>query len=145
MMRDGRIRYFTEADYRENSELDILVKHIIDQTATNEVLENYHFKYKKEQIDSDKRTDENVRINNDLINKLDSSGSFAGTHTAIKELKKIKVWSKAEKEKLFSIALKNNQVRYILRDYDVREFYLGIASSEDDLKYMKDVMDILKD
>lgn len=39
MMRDGRIKYFAPADYSADSELDVLVKHIIDRTATNEVLE----------------------------------------------------------------------------------------------------------
>ena len=44
MMRDKRIRYYVPADYTENSELDMLVKEIIDKTAANEILENRHFK-----------------------------------------------------------------------------------------------------
>lgn len=43
MMRDKRIRYYAPADYREGSELDRLVKVIIDKTAVYEVLENRHF------------------------------------------------------------------------------------------------------
>ncbi len=43
MMRDRRIRYFAPADYREGSELDQLVKAIIERTAAQEVLENRHF------------------------------------------------------------------------------------------------------
>lgn len=43
MMRDNRIRYFAEADYREGSELDNLVA-IIDRTAGNESLEGFHYK-----------------------------------------------------------------------------------------------------
>ena len=43
MMRDKRIRYYAPADYTEGSELDLLVKAIIDKTAVYEVLENYHF------------------------------------------------------------------------------------------------------
>lgn len=43
MMKDRRIRYFAPADYRENSDLDLLVKAIIDKTAAGEVLENRHF------------------------------------------------------------------------------------------------------
>ena len=42
MLQDNRIRYFASADYREDSELDILLKGIIDKTAANEVLENKH-------------------------------------------------------------------------------------------------------
>lgn len=48
MMRDNRIRYFAEADYREGSELDNLVKAIIDRTAGNESLEGFHCKNKRE-------------------------------------------------------------------------------------------------
>lgn len=46
MMRDGRIRYFAPADYTENSELDRLVKSIIDRTAANESLEALHYQCK---------------------------------------------------------------------------------------------------
>ena len=38
MMEDKRIKYFAPADYTDNSELDKLVKAIIDQTASNEKL-----------------------------------------------------------------------------------------------------------
>lgn len=38
MMRDDRIGYFAPANYEEGSELDILVKDIIDRTALNERL-----------------------------------------------------------------------------------------------------------
>ena len=61
MMRDGRIKYFVPADYRENSELDILIKNIIDRTATNEVLETLHYQYKNEQINADKNVNESER------------------------------------------------------------------------------------
>ena len=42
MMRDDRIRYFAPADYREGSELDTLVKQIIDSTVYNEILIKKH-------------------------------------------------------------------------------------------------------
>ena len=44
MLRDNRIRYFVPADYREGTELDGLLKNIIDKTAAYEVLETKHFK-----------------------------------------------------------------------------------------------------
>ncbi|MBQ6230461.1 MAG: haloacid dehalogenase-like hydrolase [Eubacterium sp.] len=44
MLRDNRIRYFAPADYREGTELDMLLKNIIDKTAAYEVLETKHFK-----------------------------------------------------------------------------------------------------
>ena len=44
MMKDQRIRYFAPADYREGSELDQLVKEIIQKTAVFEVLQNHYYK-----------------------------------------------------------------------------------------------------
>ncbi|MBR6172491.1 MAG: haloacid dehalogenase-like hydrolase [Eubacterium sp.] len=42
MLRDNRIRYFAPADYRDGTELDSLVKAIIDKTAAYEKLETKH-------------------------------------------------------------------------------------------------------
>ncbi len=42
MIKDNRIRYFAPADYSEGSELDQLLKAIIDKTATYELLEKKH-------------------------------------------------------------------------------------------------------
>ncbi|MCR5772726.1 MAG: haloacid dehalogenase-like hydrolase [Butyrivibrio sp.] len=44
MIRDNRIKFFAAADYNENTEIDILVKAIIDRTAVNEKLEAEHIK-----------------------------------------------------------------------------------------------------
>lgn len=54
MMKDNRIKYFAPADYTENSELDKLVKAIIDRTASNEKLMSIHYQNKKEQTINDK-------------------------------------------------------------------------------------------
>ena len=48
MLRDNRIKHFAKADYREGSELDTLIKAIIDRTASNERLEELHFNNKSE-------------------------------------------------------------------------------------------------
>ncbi len=48
MIRDGRIRYIAPADYCADSELDRLVKAIIDRTATNEVLESRYYADQRE-------------------------------------------------------------------------------------------------
>lgn len=48
MLRDNRIRYFAPADYTEGSEIDRLLKAIIDRTAANELLENIHYECKKD-------------------------------------------------------------------------------------------------
>ena len=39
MMRDGRIKYYTPADYTEGSEIDKVVKRIIDKIAADVALE----------------------------------------------------------------------------------------------------------
>ena len=44
MMHDKRIRYYAPANYTDGSELDLLVKAIIDKTSACEVLENRYFK-----------------------------------------------------------------------------------------------------
>lgn len=48
MMADNRIRYFAPADYTDGSELDRLVKLIIDRTAVNERLEEIHYEDRHE-------------------------------------------------------------------------------------------------
>ena len=123
MMRDGRIKYFAPADYRKGSELDILVKAIIDRTAANEALEALHYKYKIERIKADKESSEEERKRTDLLIALENSSSFASTHDLIGKLQEIDDWSFDEKEILFQIALNNSQVRYVLRDLDVTIFY----------------------
>lgn len=42
LMQNKRIRYFAPADYSEGSELDLLLKAVIDKTATFEALEEKH-------------------------------------------------------------------------------------------------------
>lgn len=48
MMRDNRIKYFASADYRDGSEMDQLVKKILDRTAANEQLESIYYRNLKE-------------------------------------------------------------------------------------------------
>lgn len=129
MMRDGRIKYFAPADYREGTELDLLVKAIINRTAANEALETLHYKYKIERIKADKESNEEERKRTDLLISLENSGSFATTHSLISELQEINDWSYEEKEILFQIALNNSQVHYILRDLDVETFYKKLLKS----------------
>lgn len=52
MMNEARIKYFAPADYSEGTELDTLVKTIIDRTAVNERLEGIHYRNKKEYRES---------------------------------------------------------------------------------------------
>ena len=128
MMGDKRIKYFAPADYTENSDLDKLVKAIIDQTASNEKLMSFHYKNKKEQVSK------NINIESlenkekeKLILDLENSNSFKQTHSIISELKKIKNWNSEEKKQLKLIAEKNKQVSYIMKDNDVLDFYTSIS------------------
>ena len=120
MMRDGRIKYFAPADYSEGTELDSLVKAIIDRTATNEILESAHYKCKSEYIDADRKSSEEGRRKSDLIIALENSDSFANTHSVISELREIERWEKEEADMLFGIAVNNSQVFYIPCDSDLK-------------------------
>ena len=44
LVQENRIRYFAEADYRDGSALDELVKQILDRTVENEKLEQLHYR-----------------------------------------------------------------------------------------------------
>lgn len=145
MMRDGRIKYFAPADYTEGTELDLLVKSIINRTAANEELEALHYKHKKERIIADANSGKEEQKKRDLIIDLENSSSFARTHAVIRELQKIGEWSFEEKGFLFQIALNNSQVYYILRDLDMATFYNkllnGMKTLTSDAKEVKDILE----
>ena len=133
MMREKRIRYFRVADYTENSELDKLVKAIIERTASNELLESYHIENELEQFNNDKtndeKTNEQIKEKTNGILSLEGSLSFANTHTVINSIQHITDWSDKEIEMLLEIGIKNSQVRYILGDFDVKNFYRRLLES----------------
>lgn len=129
MMRDGRIKYFASADYSEGTELDTLVKAIIDRTAANEALESIHCRCKKERINADQASNHEEREKTNLIIELENSGSFAGTHSVISKLLKISSWTNDQKNELCEIALRNSQILYILSDPDISRFYKGLLKN----------------
>ena len=55
MMQEDRIRYFAPADYTDGSELDVLVKTIIDRTQANEKLHEIHRQMKNEYLQAEKK------------------------------------------------------------------------------------------
>ena len=130
MLHDNRIRYFAPADYTDGSELDRLVKAIIDRTVANEVLEDFHFgcKDEREHNDARKAKDENKRRRLDCILALDGSTNFGTTHTLMKEMLSINDWTEEEIGMLLDIALNNHPVRYLLNDSDVNSFFRGIIA-----------------
>lgn len=133
MMHDKRIKYFVPADYNEGSELDKLVKAIIDRTVTNEVLENIYYSCKKEYIEVDKSNDEDKRKKTDLLIGLENSSNFATTHYIIRKMKKVENWTEEEKETLLKIAVENSQVFSILGDWDLKTFYEDLISDMENL------------
>lgn len=134
MMRDGRIKYYVPAEYSENTPLDTLVRSIIDRTAANELLEDMHYRYKKECMEEDRMTDRKEQKKWGLILALEISESFAATHTVVQSLSAYTDWSPEAAKRLLDIACNNSQVRLILKDYDVKRFYetlLGHADLSD--------------
>lgn len=127
MMEDKRIKYYTPADYTEGSELDKLVKTIIDTTASNEKLMSIHYQDKQEQISRNGQPDnQEDKEKEKLIMDLENSNSFKQTHSIISKLKKIKSWTLEEKKQLKIIAEKNKQISSIMKDGDVASFYSSL-------------------
>lgn len=121
MINENRIKYFMPADYKEGSEIDILVKAIIDKTAENEQLENIYYrnkdeanKYKESQLEERK---------NNLVSSLYNSRSYASTHTIIEEMNSIEKWSKEQIKRICEAAINNGQVKSIIKDDDISQFY----------------------
>ena len=65
----------------------------------------------------------------DLIIALSQSRCFATTHAVIKQLSAYSDWSKRQIEDLFSAAIGNYQVLWILTDEDVAGFYNELLSN----------------
>ncbi len=129
MMRENRIKYFAPSDYSENSQLDNLIKAIIDKTSAAEKLERIHEDNKIENVNADKLNTEEEQEKINLIIDLESSSSFSRTHQIISILNKITNWSEEQAEQLFEIAVYNGQVYSIINDYDVKQFYKRLAQN----------------
>ncbi len=123
MIEEKRIKYFAEADYRSNSELEQLLKNIIDRTAMNEVLEMKYAKCVAETKRERQSKDEQFIQKEDLIDKLSESSSFSRTHEIIKLMSAITKWDTSQMERILEVGALNSQVRYILNDTDIKAFY----------------------
>lgn len=120
------------ADYNENSQLEQLVKMIIDRTISNEMLEEFYFECVSEKDKEIKgQSEETIKIDG-LINRLEDSMSFANTHDIIAKLRVYENLTDEQKTKLVKIALNNNQVTYILKDKDVKKFYEAVCKNYND-------------
>ena len=65
----------------------------------------------------------------ELIEELKESPNFKSTHGTIAMLNKHSGWTESQIERLCRIAMENNQVRQILMDHDVYDFYIRILNS----------------
>lgn len=143
MMRERRIRYYVPADYTEGSELERLVKDIIDRTKENEILERKYYECLKTAnevlVDSQTKA---KREKTELILLLETSGSFMNTHSVIYRMSERDDWDEQECKELCRIAYSNFQVNYILTDLDVKEFYekivKKISGSDANVRFVKD-------
>ena len=142
MLDENRIKYFAPADYTEGSKLERLVQQIIDRTIKNEILEDVHFGCIAEKLDETRGQSEEELKKEELIDKLEDSSNFANTHSIIEQMSEIKEWSEDQKCKLFKIALENNQVTYILKDVDVKDFYRMICknNNSEEAKRIKEII-----
>lgn len=143
MIEEKRIKYFAEADYRSNSELEQLLKNIIDRTAMNEVLEMKYAKCVAETKRERQSKDEQFIQKEDLIDKLSESSSFSRTHEIIKLMSAITKWDTSQMERILEVGALNSQVRYILNDIDIKAFYEKIYPKIDN-EFAKKVKELIE-
>lgn len=127
MIEEKRIKYFAEADYREGSELEKLLKNIIDRTVANEILEMKNMQCVREMMVERRSKDKQFIQKEDLIDKLNESSSFAETHEIIGLMSAVDSWEKSQIERILKAGISNSQVKYILKDKDIKEFYLTVS------------------
>lgn len=144
MIEENRIKYFTEADYTEDSELEKLLKYIIDRTAANEVLERKSVECVKEMLNDRQNKDEKTIRKEDLIDQLRESPSFAKTHELIQQMSILGAWDEDQMERILAIAYSNSQVKYILQDSDIKQFYNMICLRMDS-PLSKEIKKLLED
>jgi len=142
MIEENRIKYFAEADYREDSELEKLLKNIIDRTAVNEILEMRNIECVQQMMVERQSKDEQFIKTEDLIDKLNESSSFSATHEIIGLMSAIDNWEKRQIERILEIGISNSQVKYILKDIDIKRFYAKI-SKETNSEYSKKVNELI--
>ena len=79
----------------------------------------------------------------DLIYALENSSDFISTHTIVKKLSAYNEWSSKQIKLLFEIAVSNNQVLWILKDHDIKAFYLDLLQKvdtpDDNVKKVQDI------
>lgn len=132
LLSENRIKYYAPADYSPESQLDYLVKKIIDRTATNESLEQFHYDCEDLRDQETKLQNPGFKKRQRLINQLEDSGTYATTHSVIADLEEIDAeeWEASEIRRLFDIREKNSQVSAIREDTDIKRFYDSLPNKQ---------------
>lgn len=87
--------------------------------------------------------DENKK--EELIHELEQSTSFYFTHHVISELEKYTDWNDEQVQRLCQICLENSQIRSIIRDEDVYNFYSNLLNGySNNTEFAKYVNKLLK-
>lgn len=144
MIEENRIKYFAEADYSEGSELEILLKNIIDRTAANEVLERKNAECIREMKIERRNKDEEFIKKEDLIDQLRESFSVPKTHEVIKEMSAINTWDELQIERILKIGLTKTKIIVNLHDRDIKSFYEKMCSKSKS-NFSKKMKEILKE
>jgi len=129
MIDERRIKYFIPADYSENSEMDVFIKDVINKTFWNEKINAKYLSCKKDYEEYKHGTSEDEIEKANLVNELEDCANFRTTHMTVKKLAKVKSWTATQADKLLRIALENSQVKWILADTDVKEFYETVLAT----------------
>lgn len=110
----------------------VLSKKIIDRTAANEALEDFHYECIDLKDQETKAQDANFKKRQKLINQLEDSRTYATTHSVIAELEEIeeKEWEPSEIKRLFEIRERNSQVSAIRKDTDVERFFNSLPNKK---------------
>lgn len=145
MIHDGRVKYFAPADYREGTQLDSLVKSIIERTASNEKLEQLSLQCKSETADYFKSKSEDDILRTNLIFGLEESSSYKNTHTIINLMRKVGGWNDVQSTRILQAVVDNPQVHQIITDTDVSMFINEILSIVNESDLSKSVRSLLEE
>lgn len=144
MIRDNRVKYFVPADYTDDSDLDVLVKGIIDKTAANEKLERFSEQCKAETDEYFKTQSEDEILKNNLIIGLEDSANYRNTHTIVDAMRKVSGWNDSQKQRILQAVVENPQVNQIVNDQDVSKLVKEIVESVEDSELKQKILKLLE-
>ena len=144
MIRDNRVKYFVPADYTEGSDIDTLVKGIIDKTAANEKLERISEQCKAETDGYFKSQSDEEILKTNLIIGLEDSANYRTTHTIVDAMRKVGGWNASQKQRILKAVVDNPQVNQIVTDQDVSKLVQEIVESAEDSELKQNVLKLLE-